>query len=60
MSTKLEKVYEATAKRLNEYWNESPMAAGEFADLAHDLADDFEKADPGFDRLEFLAIALPD
>lgn len=58
--TKLDKVYAATAEKLAEFWRDSPQAAGEFADLAFDLADEYEKIDPGFDRNEFLAIAQPD
>jgi hypothetical protein len=60
MQTKTEKLYEATAKKLGEFWRDSPQAAGEFADLAFDLADEFEAIDPGFDRNEFLAVAQPD
>lgn len=60
LQTKVEKVYEATALKLQEFWKESPQAAGEFADLAFELADEFEKIDPTFERNEFLAIAQPD
>jgi hypothetical protein len=60
MQSKLDKVYAETAKKLGEFWKDSPMAAGEFADLAYDLADEYEKIDPGFDRHEFLRVANPD
>lgn len=57
--TKLERVYEATAKALAAA-KDGSYAAGEFADVIHELADSYETIDPSFDRLAFLEIADPD
>jgi hypothetical protein len=59
MLTKLDRVYAITANKLAAAKKDS-YAAGEFADLIHDLADEYEKIDPHFDKHLFLSVADPD
>jgi len=56
LQSKVEKVYEATALKIQEFSQETP----EVADLAFELAEEFEKIDPLFDIHAFMAIAQPD
>ena len=62
ISLKIDRVYEATAKAMAsaivgvlEYDGQNEATA--IRELAHDLADEYEKIDPAFDRHAFLAIA---
>lgn len=61
MATKAD-IYLATAEKLGEAWSNSVgmQAAGEIADLAHELAEEYERIDFSFDRIAFLNVANPD
>lgn len=57
---KLDRVYKATAEKLAKFKAESPQAAGEFSELAWELAQEYARLDAGFIESEFLNVADPD
>lgn len=58
ISHKLEKVYEAAARTLNE--NRPYMDKSLFGELMMEMADRFAAIDSSFDRVGFYNIADPD